>query len=57
MAHSGRPVLRQNSTHVLVLCPLGHLIRGMPVAQWAGSLLEAMASDPSWSVECDGAAR
>lgn len=53
--HSGRPIIRSTKDHVLVLCPLGHVVYGMPADQWGGSLIEAKAGDPAWRIECDGA--
>lgn len=55
MSHTGRPLLRTNATHTLVLCPYGHLVCGQRRSDWAGSWLQARAADPTWTVECDGA--
>jgi hypothetical protein len=56
MSHKGRPQLRETSdgSMVLVLCPLGHVVTGQQNKDWAGSWLEARATDPDWVVECDG---
>ena len=55
MTHTGRPLIRETKTHVLVLCPYGHLIHGIDKQDWAGSALEARAGDSAWKVECSGA--
>jgi len=52
--HEGRPILRDVKRGVLVLCPVGHVYTFQPSGNWAGSWLEAKASDPSWTVRCDG---
>lgn len=53
--HTGRPIIRPTSWgSVMVLCPFGHVIHSMPQRDWAGSWLEANATDPKWTVTCDG---
>lgn len=54
--HEGRPVLREtrDRSMMLVLCPYGHVIHGLPMREWAGSWLEAKANDPTWRVRCHG---
>lgn len=55
--HEGRPIVRsdKHSRHVVVLCPLGHYYTSLPMKEWAGSWLEAKATDPRWTVRCEGA--
>jgi len=55
--HEGRPVIRTSTDKksVIVLCPYGHLHTSLPMKEWAGSWLEARASDQSWTVRCYGA--
>ena len=55
--HEGRPIVRDSADKktVIVLCPYGHLIHTMPMKEWAGSWLEAKASDPEWTQKCYGA--
>lgn len=52
--HTGRPILRPDKRGMLVLCPLGHVVTFQPAKEWAGSWLEAKASDPAWTVSCNG---
>lgn len=55
--HEGRPIIRTSSDHrhVTILCPVGHVHTSMPLKEWAGSWLEAKASDKTWTVKCRGA--
>lgn len=53
--HKGRPVIRPASDGgALILCPVGHLYHHVRPGEWAGSIWEAHASDPGWTVECIG---
>ena len=53
--HIGRPILRPMADHgILILCPLGHVYHRVRPTEWAGSQWEALASDPTWTVTCDG---
>lgn len=54
--HEGRPILSISKCrrYVFVKCPYGHAYHCMPMKEWAGSWLEAKASDPRWIVRCDG---
>jgi hypothetical protein len=56
MPHTGRPILRETKCRkmILILCPFGHVLGGMPAKDWAGSWLEAKATDPNWQMECHG---
>lgn len=51
--HEGRRLIHtsQDKRHVLILCPVGHLIHALPMREWAGSIHEAQAND---SVVCYG---
>ncbi len=54
--HKGKRIWRDTKTHVLVLCPVGHLIHAHPLKEWAGSACAAERSfDKDKIVECDGA--
>ena len=55
MSHTGRPRVEQVGDSVLVLCPVGHLVESIPVAEWAWSREEAKYGDPRTTVTCDGA--
>jgi hypothetical protein len=56
--HTGRPIIREigkgRQRMVIVLCPYGHVVTGQPMSSWAGGWLEAKASEPTWTVQCDG---
>jgi len=52
--HEGRPIIRQHHGMTFVLCPYGHVYTAQPFKNWAGSWLEAKASDPAWTVRCEG---
>ena len=52
--HEGRPIFRPRKDGMLVLCPAGHVYTFQPKKNWAGSWLEAKASDPNWVVRCYG---
>jgi hypothetical protein len=54
--HEGRPIIRESKDckRVLVLCPYGHLLHAIDMKDWAGSLLEARATDPNWTKRCYG---
>jgi hypothetical protein len=56
--HVGRPTLRRfgsgKQARLWVLCPLGHVVQGIAITEWAGSGLEARMGDPSYMVECIG---
>jgi hypothetical protein len=37
-------MLRFTKTHLLVLCPLGHLVESFDLREWAGSAMESEVS-------------
>jgi hypothetical protein len=55
--HEGRPIVRKMGKYpyISVVCPYGHSLHAMPMKEWAGSWLEAKATDPTWTVTCFGA--
>jgi hypothetical protein len=53
--HEGRVHTMSTPTHVLVLCPAGHLMQSCPMAEWAGSHLEARVGLDRPIVACAGA--
>ena len=53
--HEGRPIIRDHGRHgISVLCPYGHSYTWIASRDWAGSMLEANLSDPSFTVKCSG---
>ena len=54
--HEGRPIVRNSpeGKRVVVLCPYGHYHTSIEMKDWAGSWLEAKASDPNWTIKCHG---
>jgi hypothetical protein len=56
--HEGRPILREISDHsTAILCPLGHVYHVVRSGEWGGSIWEAKAGDPAWTIRCEGAIR
>jgi hypothetical protein len=53
--HTGRAIVRATSCgRVLVLCPVGHLVQSLSVADWPGSSMQARCA-AGHVVECEGA--
>ena len=52
--HSGRPIIESIGTGVMILCPLRHVYHYVRPGEWAGSIWEVKATDPAWTVECEG---
>ncbi len=54
--HSGKPIVEtsKDRKHMLVLCPLRHLIESIPMTEWAGSHSEARYGNPYCVVTCSG---
>ncbi|HLJ15700.1 MAG TPA: hypothetical protein VKV15_14465 [Bryobacteraceae bacterium] len=53
--HEGRPIIRSAANgDTIVLCPYGRYYTRQSRKDWAGSWLEAKASDPNRVVRCHG---
>ena len=54
--HHGRPIIepRRDGKRIYVFCPFRHLLYAIPANEWAGSFMEAKASDSHYTVRCYG---
>ena len=54
--HVGRPIARPTDYgHIMILCPVGHLVQTVAEGDWSGSLMETLVHDPAYTVTCQGA--
>lgn len=55
--HEGRPIFctaKHYRGAILILCSVGHLVHRIRTDEWAGSIWECRATDPTFTVRCLG---
>lgn len=56
--HEGRPWISEcgkgRDKMIVMHCPYGHVAGGIPATDFAGSMFEANAADPNFTVRCYG---
>jgi hypothetical protein len=51
-SHTGHPSIEFAETLVRIYCPIGHIMKEIPLEIWIGSADETSAQDPAFTVTC-----